>query len=224
MASSRRARGVARGRTTARPSGFATAISPQTRHPAHPNSRRSDRPLAPRPRRLVSDYATASFRQSPWPRPGQHPGLIRVAVASPSSPSPSINLIVALPLRPFTAALPPSRRARRASPGQHGGPIGLVCEYAAASYRGARGLVPGSPEASSRKISFCHDGGYEGSPPSPLRPSRANWRVETASLVSWAAWLVMSRTRSTGKLLYLPSKRPEVASKANFLTQPLASH
>ena len=130
MASSRRARGVARGRTTARPSGFATAISPQTRHPAHPNSRRSDRPLAPRPRRLVSDYATASFRQSPWPRPGQHPGLIRVAVASPSSPSLSINLIVALPLRPFTAALPPSRRARRASLGQHGGPIGLVCDHA----------------------------------------------------------------------------------------------
>ena len=136
--------------------------------------------------------------------------------ASPSSPSPSINLIVALPLRPFTAALPPSRRARRASPGQHSGPIGLVCEYAAASYRGARGLVPGSPEASSRKISFRHDGGYEGSPSSPPRPCRADRRVGTASLVSWAAWLIITRARSTGKLLYLPIKRPEEGSTSYF--------
>lgn len=224
MASSRRARGVARGRTTARPSGFATAISPQTRHPAHPNSRRSDRPLAPRPRRLVSDYATASFRQSPWPRPGQHPGLIRVAVASPSSPSPSINLIVALPLRPFTAALPPSRRARRASLGQHGGPIGLVCDHAAASPGGARVIVPGSPEASSRQSSFGRGGDYKGSPTSPPRRCRADRRAGTASLVSWAAVAITARTRSAGKLLYLPSKRMEAASKANFLTQPLASH
>ena len=224
MASSRRARGVARGRTTARPSGFATAISPQTRHPAHPNSRRSDRPLAPRPRRLVSDYATASFRQSPWPRPGQHPGLIRVAVALPSSPSPSINLIVALPLRPFTAALPPSRRARRASLGQHGGPIGLVCDHAAASRGGARVLVPGSPEASSRQSSSGRGGDYKGSPTSPPRRCRADRRAGTASLVSWAAVAIIARTRSAGKLLYLPIKRMEAASKANFLTQPLASH
>ena len=144
-------------------------------------------------------------------------------MASPSSPSPSINLIVALPLRPFTAALPPSRRARRASLGQHDGPIGLVCDHAAASPGRARVLVPGSPEVSYRQSSFGHDGGYEGSPPSPPRPCRADRRVGTASLVSWAAWLVTSRTRSTGKLLYLPIKWPRRAQPRIFGMQPLTS-
>ena len=46
-------------RAMARPSGFVTSIMPETRHPDHPNSLRSDRSLELRPRCLVFDYLAA---------------------------------------------------------------------------------------------------------------------------------------------------------------------
>ena len=128
---------------------------------------------------LVPAEPLAPTRSAPRPRPGG---------CGFASPSPSIKLIVALPRRPFTAPLPPSRRARRASPGQHGGPTGLVCEPDDVPSRGTRGLVPGSPEASSRQSSFDHGGDYKTSLCSPPRRCFAVRWAGTALLVSWVAW------------------------------------
>jgi hypothetical protein len=118
---------------------------------------------------LVPDHATASYRQNSRPRPGQHLGLApsESGVSPRRTPASSTRTRDG---RPATAAMTSSSPARMASPGRYCGPVGLVRKFAAASSRGARGLIPGHLEASSRQSSVGRVGGYKGSPPSPPRP------------------------------------------------------
>ena len=135
--------------------------------PSCPNGPRSVSrcgPITP-----VCDCATALFRNIPRPGPGQNSGLIWMAVTLPLFPFPlSLNLIVMLSLRPFTAALSPSLQARKIGSLSHG-----ICS-----------LVPDSPEASSRQSSFGRSSNYKDSPHSQPLHCPADRRTRTASLVS----------------------------------------
>ena len=143
-------------------------------------------------RRLCSGEPPAPTRSAPRPNPGGC-GFAQARRL--------VDCCVARYVRSFTAALPLSRRARRASLGQHYGPIGLVCEPDDAPSRGTRGLVLGSPETSSRKSSFGSCGDYKGSPPFPPWRCRADCRAGMALLVSWAAATIMLRGSSARKWL-----------------------
>ena len=205
-------------RATARPSSFANAASPWLQHPPVPTNLKGPRRLmqgSRRPRSRLHDGLVPAEPPAPTPSaPRPNPGGCGFAQARRL-----VDCCVARYVRSFTAALPLSRRARRASLGQHYGPIGLVCEPDDAPSRGTRGLVLGSPETSSRKSSFGSCGDYKGSPPFPPWRCRADCRAGMALLVSWAAATIMSRGSAARKLLYLPCKWVEVDSECKILTQ-----